>query len=65
MLSPRGSEDYNRFKYYSALKTGYKHLGERDDFLNIPRNIVPEDNPYLVKVSFGCKNNLTILIRTF
>ena len=28
MLSPsRGHKDYNRFKYYSALRTGYGHLG--------------------------------------
>ena len=28
MLSPTsGHRDYNRYKYYSALRTGYKHLG--------------------------------------
>ncbi len=28
MLSPEAShKDYNRYKYYSALRTGYAHLG--------------------------------------
>jgi hypothetical protein len=45
MLSPRSShEQYNRLKYYSALKTGYRHLGKendvRDSFLAMPDHMM-------------------------
>ena len=41
ILSPRGHKDYNRFKYYSALKTGFKHM-HKEDVLNIPKNMIDE-----------------------
>lgn len=43
ILSPRANhKDYNRFKYYSALRTGYKHLTPetKDSFLNPPAHII-------------------------
>ena len=43
ILSPRANhKDYNRFKYYSALRTGYKHLTPetKDSFLNPPAHIL-------------------------
>jgi hypothetical protein len=55
MLSPRGTSEYNRYKYYSALKTGYKHLGNKVEFLDIPKHVIAEENPYLVNMSFSCK----------
>ena len=42
MLSPTsGHRDYNRYKYYSALRTGYKHLGqENPTFLEPPKHVI-------------------------
>ena len=42
ILSPTsGHRDYNRFKYYSALRTGYKHLGqESNSFLEPPKHVI-------------------------
>lgn len=39
-MSPRGTVEYNRMKYYSALKTGYLHLGNKDSFLKVPQHII-------------------------
>lgn len=41
MVSPRGHRDYNRMKYYSALKTGYKHLN-KEEFLKIPKHVIDD-----------------------
>jgi hypothetical protein len=41
MLSPRGHKDYNRMKYYSALKTGYKHLN-KEEFLKVPKHVIDD-----------------------
>lgn len=41
ILSPRGHKDYNRLKYYSALKTGFKHM-HKEDVLNIPKHMIDE-----------------------
>ena len=46
MLSPNASHrDYNRMKYYSALRTGYKHLGKEESakFLEPPEHVVDEN----------------------
>ena len=52
MLSPRSTNSgaaniardstmYNRHKYYSALRTGFKHLGNEDKaILELPEHIV-------------------------
>ena len=40
-MSPRGTRDYNRLKYYSALKTGYEHLN-KEEFLNVPKHVLEE-----------------------
>jgi hypothetical protein len=42
ILSMRGSKDYNRLKYYSAIRTSYKHLTPetKDSFLNPPTHII-------------------------
>ena len=41
MLSPRTHKDYNRFKYYSALKSGYEHLN-KEQFLSIPKHVIDD-----------------------
>ena len=48
MTSP-GHRDYNRLKYYSALKTGYKHMGAKQSFLNIPHHTI---DPSLYVIHF-------------
>lgn len=45
MLTPPGShKDYNRFKYYSALRSGFKHMPEEgrhdESFLEPPVHVV-------------------------
>jgi hypothetical protein len=36
-----GTRQYNRLKYYSALKTGYQHL-HKEEFLSVPRHVIEE-----------------------
>ena len=43
ILASPAHKDYNRLKYYSALKTGYKHMGAKESFLNIPHHTIDED----------------------
>ena len=38
-ISQRGSPEYNRFRYYSALKTGYQHLN-KEEFLSLPKHVI-------------------------
>lgn len=41
MLSPHsGHKDYNRYKYYSALRTGYQHLGMEEPKLEPPSHVI-------------------------
>jgi len=41
MLSPKfDHKDYNRMKYYSALRTGYAHLGIEEQNLEPPSHII-------------------------
>jgi len=41
MLSPRPEhKDYNRYKYYSALRTGYAHLGIDQPELEPPSHVI-------------------------
>lgn len=40
ILNDRTSKNYHRFKYYSALKTGYKHLGNQGEYLEIPHHVI-------------------------
>ena len=43
MLSPtQGHKDYQRFKYYSALRTGYAHLGLEQPPLEAPVHIIDQ-----------------------
>jgi hypothetical protein len=41
---PGGHKDYNRFKYYSALRTGFKHIAEENNndesFLQPPAHVI-------------------------
>ncbi len=40
------NKNYNRFKYYSALRTGFKHIGAEEEALQIlepPRHVIDED----------------------
>jgi hypothetical protein len=48
MLTPPGShKDYNRFKYYSALRSGFKHMPEEgrhdESFLEPPVHVVDSE----------------------
>ena len=67
MLSPsRGHKDYNRFKYYSALRTGYGHLGQQPPELEPPTHVIDE-TLFLFKIPFGkslppfCEASLTLI----
>lgn len=53
MLSPK-SPVYNRFKYYSALRTGYEQLNpaEKSPFLRAPKQVI-EPLLYYVHAPFG------------
>ncbi|CAI2361314.1 unnamed protein product [Moneuplotes crassus] len=37
---PSNHHGYHRMKYYSALKTGLKHLGERMNYLDTPMHVI-------------------------
>ena len=44
MLSPaQGHKDYQRFKYYSALRTGYAHLGIEEPSLEPPSHVIDKE----------------------
>ena len=44
MISPSEShKDYQRFKYYSALRTGYAHLGVEQPDLQPPEHIIDKE----------------------
>ena len=44
ILSPRaGHKDYQRYKYYSALRTGYAHLGIEEPKLEPPTHVVDNE----------------------
>ena len=44
MLSPKADhKDYNRYKYYSALRTGYAHLGIEEPALEPPSHVVDNE----------------------
>lgn len=69
MLSPKAShKDYNRYKYYSALRTGYKHLApdETDTFLNPPVHVI-DSNLFKLHNPFGdigkCSSSFIIKAR--
>jgi hypothetical protein len=54
LLSPKSDHrDYNRYKYYSALRTGYKHLAPevRESFLKPPTHVV-DANLFLLQHPF-------------
>ena len=63
-LSPRGSNNYNRFKYYSALKTGYQHLSlqEENDFLSIPHHVIDEQ---IFVPDFTMHRSITLFLKRF
>ena len=53
ILSPRQSHrDYNRLKYYSALKTGFKHMGTDQDLLTPPVHVI-DQNLFLLQIPFA------------
>ena len=44
MLSPKADhKDYQRLKYYSALRTGYAHLGLEEPSLEPPEHIIDKN----------------------
>ena len=45
LSSPKpGDPQYNRFKYYSALKTGYKQTNPKESgFLTVPKHVIEND----------------------
>ena len=44
MISPSsGHKDYQRYKYYSALRTGYAHLGIEEPKLEPPSHVVDNE----------------------
>ena len=52
MLSPGADhKDYNRYKYYSALRTGYAHLGIDQPELEPPKHVI--DNALFLFQPFG------------
>ena len=52
MLSPHAEhKDYNRYKYYSALRTGYAHLGIDQPELEPPGHVI--DNALFLFQPFG------------
>ena len=59
MLSPNsGHRDYNRYKYYSALRTGYKHLGEETStFLEPPKHVI-DQNLFIIYNPFSAPRKL-------
>lgn len=64
MLSPTsGHRDYNRYKYYSALRTGYKHLGqESPTFLEPPKHVI-DQNLFVIYNPFSApRKSLSCLI---
>jgi sodium-coupled neutral amino acid transporter 9 len=72
ITSPKFShKDYNRYKYYSALRTGYKHLApdeQSQTFLNPPVHVV-DNNLFLLHNPFaqvgqeqGAKASSTVIV---
>ena len=56
-MSPTmGHKDYNRFKYYSMLKTGFEHMDPngngRKSFLAVPHHVIDE-NLFVPNFHFG------------
>jgi solute carrier family 38 (sodium-coupled neutral amino acid transporter), member 9 len=71
-LSPSTNHrNYNRHKYYSALRTGYKHLANEDfkeDFLATPEHVIDQDlfiiwwNPFAGREEQGKKQSSLVII---
>ena len=62
MLSPDAThKNYNRFKYYSALRTGYGHLGIEQPELEPPSHVIDNDL-FLFKLPFSKYILLEIII---
>ena len=63
MLSPKPDhKNYHRFKYYSALRTGYGHLGIEQPALEPPTHII-DPNLFLFKLPFCKFKNIRIADR--
>ena len=70
-MSPKPSHSqYNRFKYYSALNTGFDHFVTKKnvdidyEFLTPPEHII-EPNLFLIQNPFGegkFRHSLTLLV---
>ena len=62
-------QDYNRLKYYSALRTGYRHLGKeaKDSFLSTPHHVINPDLfvMHLGKSEDGKQSSLTTILSTW
>ena len=53
MLSPNSDhKDYQRLKYYSALRTGYAHLGIDSPDLEPPSHVI-DPQLFLFKLPFS------------
>jgi len=60
LMSPkRDHPQYNRLKYYSALKTGYDHLIEKETDAN--GNEIPKDPEFLRVPSHVMEENLFMI----
>lgn len=44
---PRQSPHYQRMKYYSAIKTGLKHMSKSTTYLNVPTHVI-DDNAFVL-----------------
>lgn len=42
MLYSPTHRDHQRFKYYSALRTGFKHMTNRNSFLEVPHHVIED-----------------------
>ena len=53
IMSPSQTHrDYNRMKYYSALKTGFRHMGNESDILQPPVHVI-DQNLFLLQIPFA------------
>ena len=43
IMASRASQNYHRMKYYSAIKTGLKHMGDKSTYLDVPTHVIDSD----------------------
>jgi len=47
MTAPRESPHYHRMKYYSAIRSGLKHMGRSTTYLEVPTHVT-QDNAFVI-----------------